>query len=327
MSIDFANMSSDLKRYIAKASSTPGPDGEHAPGGEVKPQQWHVFEHGSWVPSTASSTTAAPSHAGDILTLVTWNIDGFGKHATARAEALLACVATLSPKPDILLFQEVNTAGAAAILASAFIQQNYYSSEGSSGGAHWDWDGVPQPFVTLTLVSRSLAVGPVTRTSLPSRYDRDLLTADIRLPSGTLRVVNVHLDSLAHDPSFRPPQVALAAASIKAAGSGVIAGDWNPVLPLDDALCADNGITDEWVALKGTAEPGFTWNWDGRSKEPFPPNRLDKVATFGLRASEIKILEPGTLDEGGYCVRDELTSGIDWSDHCGLRAVLVPSKL
>ncbi|TXT04809.1 hypothetical protein VHUM_04077 [Vanrija humicola] len=302
----------DIKQYIAKASSTPGPDAPHSPGGQVTPQQWHAFDGGAWVPAT--STSSAPDHTPrDRLTLVTWNIDGFGAHATARADALLARVEALSPAPEIILFQEVNAAGAAAILASSFIRAGYYSSEGPAPGAHWDWEGVPQPFVTLTLVSCALRVGELTRTSLPSRYDRDLLTADVQLGGATLRVVNVHLDSLAHDPSFRPAQVALAAESIKAAGAGVVAGDWNPVLPLDDALCADNGLTDEWAALKGAA-PGFTWNWDGRSKEPFPPNRLDKVATYGVRAADIGILEPGTLSEG-----------IDWSDHCGLRATLVPA--
>ncbi|KAL1404914.1 hypothetical protein Q8F55_008526 [Vanrija albida] len=300
----------DLKTYIAKASSTSGPDAPHDKGGAITPQQWHVYDGAAWVPAPPSPAAAA---APEQLTLVTWNIDGFGAQAEARAACLLARVAELPTAPDVILFQEVNAAGAATILANPFVRAGYVSSEAPGGsGAHWDWEGVPQPFVTLTLVSRALRVGDVFRTSLPSRYARDLLTADVLLPTGTLRIVNVHLDSLAHDPSFRPPQVALATASIKAAGAGVIAGDWNPVLPLDDSLCADNGITDEWVALKG-ADDGFTWNWDGRSKEPFPPNRLDKVATFGVRATEIEIIEPGTLAEG-----------IDWSDHCGLRFVLAP---
>lgn len=73
-----------------------------------------------------------------------------------------------------------------------------------------------------------------------------------------------------------------------------MAGDFNPVLPEDDALVRKNCLVDAWTELH-PEDDGFTWGVDGDA--PFPSSRLDKVATVGLKASDIQILPPGKIEQ------------------------------
>jgi tyrosyl-DNA phosphodiesterase 2 len=108
-----------------------------------------------------------------------------------------------------------------------------------------------------------------------------------------------------------------------------VAGDFNPVLPSDDTLVGDNDLVDAWTELH-PEEPGFTWGVDG--KEPFPPNRMDRVATLGLAVHDIEVLHPGSIRRTAVAVdprgesaslnRAEMHEGEDvvpWSDHSGLK--------
>lgn len=82
------------------------------------------------------------------------------------------------------------------------------------------------------------------------------------------------------------------AALLRSAGRGLAAGDFNPVLPADETLVAENGLLDPWPTTRGS-EPGFTWGIDG--KQMFPPARLDRIATTGMEARSIEVLHPGTI--------------------------------
>lgn len=77
------------------------------------------------------------------------------------------------------------------------------------------------------------------------------------------------------NPSLRPRQLSIITSYLRATGHGLVAGDFNPVLPDDDMLVSANSILDVWNELY-QSEAGFTWGADG--DQPFPPNRLDKVA-------------------------------------------------
>ncbi|BEJ12403.1 hypothetical protein CspHIS471_0208630 [Cutaneotrichosporon sp. HIS471] len=288
-----------LRAYVIKGHKAPGPNDPGAPkGGDITPGAWHAFK-GKWEPVAPSKgSTSGP------LKLVTWNVDGWGASAEGRLDAILACIFARSP--DLILLQELSPTNTEHLLAHPTIRTEWYCTRSRA----------PSEIITqATLARRSRfqdALGEVHTLSLPSRYGRDIIVADVRVDRGVVRCMNVHLDSLAHDPSFRPGQVRMAAESIAAAGGqGFAAGDWNSVLPIDAGLCRENDLIDSWeVTRKG--EDGFTWNWDGRSKEPFPPNRLDKIALAGMACRDIRVLEPGSLE-----------SGVDWSDHCGLYAELV----
>ena len=130
----------------------------------------------------------------------------------------------------------------------------------------------------------------------------------------------MHLDSLPINPSLRPRQLAIIASYLRAAGHGLVAGDFNPVLPEDDALVGKNGLVDAWTELH-PEDDGFTWGVDGDA--PFPPSRLDKVAMVGLKASDIQVLPPGKIELTGVLKhegnnQDDQGLAVKWSDHSGL---------
>jgi hypothetical protein len=72
-----------------------------------------------------------------------------------------------------------------------------------------------------------------------------------------VRLVNVHLDSLATNNSLRLRQVVILAAYLRAAGRGIVAGDFNAVGVEDADLPAKKGLVDCWAYLR-SEEPGFT---------------------------------------------------------------------
>lgn len=292
-----------LRDYVVAGHRAPGPNDPRAPkGGDKTPGAWHAYTT-KWEPiptSPSSGSTKGP------VKFVTWNVDGWTTSFEERLDAIVSSAFAL--QPDLILLQELSPMNTDHLLAHPAIRAEWYCTQSTDTRLN-------QIIFQATLARKSRfegAVGEVHRLSLPSRYKRDIVVADVRVDGATVRTMNVHLDSLAHDPSFRPAQVKMAAESIRGAGGhGFIAGDWNAVLPIDDGLCRENGLTDAWEATR-KGQDGFTWNWDGRSKEPFPPNRLDKVAMVGMNCKEIRVLEPGSLE-----------GGVDWSDHCGLYAELV----
>ncbi|KAK3940470.1 tyrosyl-DNA phosphodiesterase 2 [Diplogelasinospora grovesii] len=315
-------------------------------------------------PDTNSNDSTRPSDsAGNAdttsseLTLVTWNVDAFGARPEDRMAAIISTLqgqgATAAAAPDVLFFQEVSRAMLQFLLNDAWIRGRWYSSESGASVTGWPRG---QQFTTATFLSRdrftnggcggggggssSSSIGPIWRTKYPSRFGRDALCCDVFLPSsssgrreGTTRVrlVNVHLDSLPIQPSKRPRQVAIVANMLRGAGRGLVAGDFNPVLPEDDTLLVDSRLVDVWTALH-PGEEGFTWGIDGQ--QPFPAGRLDKVGVVGLQATAIEVLHPGVLpssrenDEGETASeeqseqrkqRDEDEQPLPWSDHSGLR--------
>jgi tyrosyl-DNA phosphodiesterase 2 len=293
-------------------------------------QAWHEFDEvgNRWraveKERENSEMTASPND-GDrqgatdwSYSLVTWNVDYSSPFSGQRLSAILAHTLSLSPAIDIIFLQELSREAFLLLLDEPQIRQGWFLT---------DADGIlpaGQSFTTITLLSKarfqSPNPGPVWRVKYPSRFERDALCCDVFAtpapgrPGARLRLVNVHLDSLPIQPSLRPQQVSIAAALLRSAGRGVVAGDFNPVLPADDTLVQDNGLIDAWVELH-PEDSGFTWGVDG--KEPFPPNRMDKVAVLGLRVQHVKILSPGYIPRAkdvGELNDDDMVA---WSDHSG----------
>jgi len=259
--------------------------------------------------------------------LVSWNVNADAPTPKSRMSALLQVIKTTGAA-DVIFLQEVSRGGLAALLEDPWIQKNWYMSDvdASAFGT--------QKFISITLISKlwvatnGIQLGAIWRVAFPSRFGRDALCCDLvlnsssKLPSGRrpirIRLINVHLDSLPINPSFRSDQVSIGASYLNAAGRGIIAGDFNCVLPEDDDLVRTNGLTDAWEHLHPN-DPGHTWGVHG---EPtFPPNRLDKVALFNLRPSAMGILQ---TSEGGSCSEkisvDATKAGSEahFSDHLGL---------
>jgi len=157
-----------------------------------------------------------------------------------------------------------------------------------------------------------------------TRMERDVLFVDIDItdlvPSGDsgaeekntqrqngptkrkmLRVGNTHLESMALEPAYRPPQVALAARFMKGETlmpsattatsssnkddfeiyAALLAGDLNAIQPFDRSLHSDNGLKDAYLELGGQedSEEGYTWGQQAATvlRERFGCSRMDKV--------------------------------------------------
>ena len=324
---------------------TPLPGGS---AGNAVFQSWHAFDPASecWSPFDGARSSGATAErdivrdAADPLVVVTWNIDYNSALAASRISALISLILALSPAVDVILLQEVPRTALSFLFGDVRIRRDWIVSEGSAASFG------PQSFISVTLMSRarfgqpgkspdSPTLGRVWRVKYPSRFGRDALCCDIFVPSSTqppgettltrIRLINVHLDSLPIQPSLRPRQVSVVASLLRCAGRGLVAGDFNPVLLQDTTLLRDNDLIDAWAELH-PAEPGFTWGVDGN--EPFPPNRMDKVAVLGLKVQDMEILHPGSVDqpsEGGTqgASVTEREGSVDqpvpWSDHSGLR--------
>ncbi|KAK4209123.1 tyrosyl-DNA phosphodiesterase 2 [Rhypophila decipiens] len=314
------------------------------PDATAIPQSWHQFDQQQtdWISITPSKPANLSGTGNDNketeseitdrantipLTLMTWNVDAMADYPERRMLEVLSAFRNQSPQPNILFFQEVPKSALASILGHSWIRNDWYSSERDAT----QWSG--QQFATITLLSKQTfnhhgddlskaRIGQIWRVKYPSRFGRDALCCHMFVPPLGVRVrlVNVHLDSLPIQPSLRPRQLAIIANMLHAAGRGVVAGDFNPVLPGDDDLVSANRLVDVWTELHQTE--GFTWGIDGQ--QPFPPARLDKFAMVGLKATAIDIIHPGVLSNPGegdkdQDLKDGLVPGVPWSDHSGLR--------
>ncbi|UPK91554.1 hypothetical protein LCI18_002489 [Fusarium solani-melongenae] len=264
-------------------------------------QTWSRVET-SW-PAPAKQSELGSRNLDPKFRIVTWNVDAGAHFSDSRLEAIVSHILDLKPVTDIIFFQEVSKPALLHLLQDARIRESWFSTEADTT----NWGG--HMFATMMLVSKARfgpsALGPVWRVKFPSRFGRDALCSDMFVSSSTddssqisrLRLINVHLDSLALEPSRRPKQLSITAELLREAGKGLIAGDFNPVLPEDNTLVANNGLVDAWVKLHDS-EPGFTWGVDG--KQAFPPGRLDKIAMLGLQPHEIEVMHPGVIEKKEY---------------------------
>ena len=165
-------------------------------------------------------------------------------------------------------------------------------------------------------------LGRVSRVILPRKYRRDALYVDIISPTapGTVfRLINVHLDSLGDTLHYRAQQMEILANVLREPGcsGGIVAGAFNAISPEDDGLVDKNELVDAWVALHGRADPdGATWGVGVERRDGLGPGRLDKVAMMELKAKEMEVLRPGSIEVPRP---GEKLFEIPWSDHCGLR--------
>ncbi|KAH6639889.1 Endonuclease/exonuclease/phosphatase [Boeremia exigua] len=242
------------------------------------------------------------------------------------SSALLQAI-KLAGAADVISLQEVSREALTAMLEESWIRQDWYTSDADT------YAFANQKFISITLMSKlwvakeNILLGAIWRIPLPSRFGRDALCCDVVLNSSTkqtgrqplrIRLINVHLDSLPINPSLRPQQLSISASYLSAAGRGIIAGDFNPVLPEDADLVRAIGLTDAWTHLHPD-DPGHTWGVYG--EHSFPPNRLDKVALFNLTTSSMGILQTRELEFcGEQTAIDGMRSGsrAHFSDHFGL---------
>ena len=324
------------------------------PGTASNRQQWFAYNEAvkQW---TSIEEQDNDNSSGDVessnqheneglsnLVLATWNVDSASSRPEARITAITSHVLALRPSVDIIFLQEVSRPALATILDDSRIRSSWYSTEADDTS----WQG--QSFATMTLMSKSRfgapnettkapRLGSVWRTKYPSHFGRDALCCDIISSSDdptettSLRLINVHLDSLQIQPSQRPRQLSIISSILSKADFGLVAGDFNPVLPEDNTLVSDNNLVDAWISLHNK-EPGFTWGIDGY--KPFPPTRLDKVAMLKLKAHKMSVMHPGSVPQlqrsQDIHAYQEGARGegemMPWSDHSGLMCVFSPTQ-
>jgi tyrosyl-DNA phosphodiesterase 2 len=292
-------------------------------------QKWQNFDQEQWIPfiSDKLSQPGIGHQWAGSFRLVTWNVNANAPLPKSRISALLQAIKTTGAA-DVIFLQEVCREALQALLKDSWIQQQWYTSDIDTSAFG------TQKFISITLVSKlwvttnGIQLAAIWRTPLPSRFGRDALCCDIILNASNkhtpgrsslrIRLINVHLDSLQINPSLRPQQLSVCASYLRAADRGIVAGDFNSVLPEDDDLVRANGLTNAWAHVHPN-DPGHTWGVYG--EQSFPPNRLDKVALFDLTPSAMGILRTSELDCCGEKTEIEVAeadSKAQFSDHFGL---------
>jgi tyrosyl-DNA phosphodiesterase 2 len=228
-------------------------------------QTWHEFDSSTkqWnhVDTTRTDNRQVSANQDSELTVVTWNVDSSATSPESRISAVISHILSLNPAVVIIFFQEVSRAALAFLLEDARIRESWFLSDVDE--TNWQ----SQSFASMMHLSKSrfthtknreamrkANLGPIWRVKYPSRFGRDALCCDIHIPSRPvstqapattrIRLVNVHLDSLPIQPSRRPRQISIIASYLRSAERGLVAGDFNPVLPEDETLVQDNGLID-----------------------------------------------------------------------------------
>ena len=257
------------------------------------------------------------------LSLTSWNIQASQSGDVTRSKLILDHILKAPKFSDIIHLQEVTPSVRQSLLDDPRVRSGFLTTD-----AEDDTSFKRRPFAAMTLLSskrfgsplldegeggRKLMLDSVFRMELPSRYRRDALCVDITAPAASgavFRLLNVHLDSL--DAQFRRAlQMRELAGLLREprCRGGIIAGDFNAILPEDHRLVDEHKLLDAWVALHGSTGPdGATWGVGVELEGGLKAGRLDKVVMLGSKPDEIEVLQPGLVG-----------AGRPWSDHCGLR--------
>ncbi|KAK5626982.1 hypothetical protein RRF57_002698 [Xylaria bambusicola] len=221
----------------------------------------------------------------------------------ARMEAALAelqtHIAALPEHRAAMVFlqecvpQDLETIGETAWVRAGFLRTDVDSP-------HW----ASRSYGTTTLVDRRLGVVGCFRvhyalTDMGLRR-KSVLLAVLDQGGKIVRFCNTHLESLAHEPSFCPPQIALAAKFMHEDGRGF---ERHP--PVGRTLHSDNDLRDAYLELGGqeNSEEGYTW---GQQAAPELRNmhgcsRMDKifycggvsVQSFSRFGADVEVAEEG----------------------------------
>jgi tyrosyl-DNA phosphodiesterase 2 len=235
-----------------------------------------------------------------------------GTSTKSRYEVFISC---MFQTVNIIFLQEVASSVRQFLLSDPRVRSSFLTTDAEDDTS---FKGVP--FATMTLLSSkrfgspllaeekgegegeggsNIVLDSVFRTRLPSRYKRDALCVNIAapaVPGAILRLLNVHLDSL--DSQFRRVlQMRVLAGLLREPGcsGGIIAGDFNAILPKDHTLVDKHELVDAWVALHGSTtgpDGGATWGVGVELEDGLKPGRLDKVVMLGLQPDEIEVLQP-----------------------------------
>ncbi|KAI8631696.1 endonuclease/exonuclease/phosphatase family protein [Xylariaceae sp. FL1651] len=267
------------------------PDQPHA-------QPFFRFDGSTQAWQAVSSADNAAEGSKDIrrLALFSWNIDFMLPFAKSRMDAGLAELQTrvgaLPAGTAAVVFlqecvaEDLDTVGEKAWVRDGFYRTDVNTSAWASG--HYG---------TTTLVDRRLGVKGAFRVHYAkTRMERDALFVDVVFKQAgkeakeeekTIRFCNTHLESLALEPPYRPPQMAVVAKFMHEdeVHGALAAGDFNAIQPFDRSLHDDNNLKDAYLELGGKedSEEGYTWGQQAATelRNLYGCSRMDKVYMCG----------------------------------------------
>ncbi|KAI1339208.1 Endonuclease/exonuclease/phosphatase [Xylariaceae sp. FL0016] len=254
------------------------------------PQSYYEFDSSArdWKPITNAETPSSSQLR--RLALYSWNIDFMLPFDAPRMEAALAELKKLvgEAKADtaiVIYLQECVVPDLATIGEQAWVRENFYVTDVDST----EW--ASGYYGTTTLIDRRLPVADCFRVHYQqTRMERDAFFVDVLLGKNAdrkVRLCNTHLESLAFDPPFRPPQMEIAARFMKDDGlhGAMAAGDFNAIQDFDRTLHSNNGLKDAYLELGGKedSDEGYTWGQQAATnlRDRFGCSRMDKVYYHG----------------------------------------------
>jgi len=330
--------STDVQSLIAKILGAPLQEVSDEPVF----QDYYQYNGTQWVSARDDDQTTQDGSTKrlDRIRLITWNIDVLSPGGEPRMKAALEHVQQLvskSAEPVVVFFQEMSESDLKQISDAPWVRDRFDITD--LDGRFWTKPGFGPVYGTTTLVDKALVVDARPfRVLVPSRFFRDALFVDLRLPGDSekaLRLCNVHLESLLANPPVRPLQVAKAAAFMKAekARAALLAGDLNAIEPFDRTLHSDNGLKDAYLELGGKedSDDGFTWGQQAPRalRDQFGCSRMDKAFYWGnIKALSLERIGEG-IEVSDEAERDAIRKAggeIFASDHLGLSIVFEVSQ-
>ncbi|KAJ3491756.1 hypothetical protein NLI96_g437 [Meripilus lineatus] len=270
-------------------------------------------------PSSSFITKKPPSS----IRIVTWNIDFASPDVRPRLAAAISHIQTEvvptidgAPEPCCILLQEVSYQVFRDLLAHPWVRK--YFQVVPTTTREWPAGN----YGVVTLVSKTITVSKVQSLIFAnSVMGRNALMVDLKLATPesenqrrpeivTVRVANVHLESLPMGQPARPQQLAAIAEMLKEEGihAGLVGGDMNMIGPNDARIHIDAGLVDSWI-WDDSDEEGNTWGYQPSCQ--YPAGRLDRV--FFTSAEDVEVQPPTRI---GIDVKTE--DGVWASDHYGL---------
>ncbi|KAJ4393313.1 hypothetical protein N0V93_002521 [Gnomoniopsis smithogilvyi] len=310
------------------------------------PQAYHAFDPAtsSWITKSPSNTNVAgtsdkgsSSSSSSItnIALYSWNIDFMLPFAEARMRPALNYLDSLlnSNPPttaSVIFLQECVPSDLATIAATPWVRKQYHLTDLDS--TNW----ATTHYGTVTLVDARLPITAAFRVHYSqTRMERDAFFVDVSMGpdanNRAIRLCNSHLESLALDPPFRPPQMQLIARYLherEHVHAGIAAGDFNAIQPFDRTLHVDNDLKDAYLELGGKEDDskGFTWGQQAATKlrEQFGCSRMDKVYFCGgAKPVRFERFGEDVLTEGEEEGKQIVELGFEkpWvTDHLGVMA-------
>ncbi|KAK4574398.1 hypothetical protein LTR86_002160 [Recurvomyces mirabilis] len=247
----------------------------------------------SWNETKWQQVTTEPIHtnqdAPKLIALYSWNIDFMLPYPDSRMRAGLRHLERLIAKQPssaviIIYLNECVESDLRLMATDPWVQKTFAITD--LDNTNWQ----SGHYGTTTLIDRRLPVQSCFRVHYAkSNMERDGLFVDVAFRAGKpIRFCNTHAESLANEPAFRPPQIALCAEYMHSPDvqGAILAGDLNAIQDFDKHLHTDNNLQDAYLEMGGSeddAENGHTWGQQAATAQRmrFGTTRMDKVFYCG----------------------------------------------